>query len=259
MAVALPARALRLAVVAALALPAAARGQDSAPPADSATAAPASRCMERHMREAAALNRERMPLYAALTDGRSRAISRRLIWAERLAIPVAWYVDRRARPFQRAGIPVVCDDFVPVADTPAFQERSDDPPPLSAFAPSDPRRIRRALGRAQRDGGFPAVSAAVAGELQRLQGAPHFHCMLRHLLESALRVSSQAPLYEEQARRLGLRSPGGVSRMMLDLHLAALGEAARLDRRAAPLQAQGIPILCQDVPPIPPYADAESG
>jgi hypothetical protein len=34
-----------------------------------------------------------------------------------------------------------------------------------------------------------------------------------------------------------------------------LGEGASLDERAAPLQAEGIPILCQDVPPIPPFAD----
>ncbi|HEX6368882.1 MAG TPA: hypothetical protein VF006_08115 [Longimicrobium sp.] len=247
--------ALSAAVLIAVAPPPAARAQQvGARAADSAAAAPASRCMERHMRDAAKLNRERMPLYAALTEGRSRGISRRLIWAERLSIPVAWYVDRRARPFQRAGIPVVCDDFVPMAETPAFRERIDHPPPLSAFAPSDARRIRRAITRARRDGGFPAVSAAVEHELARLEGTPGFHCMVRHLLESALRIANQAPLYEARARELGLRSPAGVSRMMLDLHLTALAEAAALDRRAAPLQARGIPIVCQDVPPIAPFA-----
>jgi hypothetical protein len=79
--------------------------------------------------------------------------------------------------------------------------------------------------------------------------------MLRHLLGSALRISNQAPRYEAQARAARIRaSPGAISRTMLDLHLRMLGEAARLDRAAAPLQAEGIPILCQDVPPIPPFA-----
>ncbi|HEX8452948.1 MAG TPA: hypothetical protein VF647_12680 [Longimicrobium sp.] len=93
-------------------------------------------CMARHLREAVRLNRERMPLYSELTGGRSRAISRRLIWAERFSMPVAWYVDWRARRFQRLGISVVCADFEPMDRTPAFRSRVDDPPPLSAFARS---------------------------------------------------------------------------------------------------------------------------
>ena len=224
-------------------------------PTDSATAdTPSSRCMEIHLREAAHLNRERMPRYSGLTGGRSRGISRRLIWTERLAIPVAWYVDWRARNFLRAGIRVTCDDFVPMAHTPAFRERIADPPPLSSFTPSDPRRIRRTIGDAHRSGGFPAASTVIEREIRLLQTMPAFHCMTRHLLESALRISNQAPNYEAQARERGLRSPGGVSQLMLNLHLSTLGEAATLDRRAAPLQAEGIPIICQDVPPIPATA-----
>jgi hypothetical protein len=219
--------------------------------------APESRCMERHLREAAAINKERMPLYDALTGGRSRGISRRLIWTERLGIPVAWYVDWRARELQRAGIPIVCDDFVPMAHTPVFRERAaGPPPPLSAFVPADARRIRRAVERARRGGGWTAASEALSAELARLETVPGYHCMLRHLLESALRISNQAPRYAAQARALGLdASPEGLSRTLLDLHLSLLGDAVKLDRRAAPLQAEGIPIICQDVPPIPPFAD----
>lgn len=210
--------------------------------------------MERHLREAVALNRARMPLYDSLTDGRSRGISRRLIWTERFALPVAWWVDWRARSFQREGIRIVCDDFVPMANTPAFRARVDPPPLLSAFAPADARRIRRTVERARRRGGFRAASEALVTELKRLEATPAYHCMLRHLLESALRISNQAPRYAEEARARGLaESPSELSRTLLDLHLTMLGEAARLDRRAAPLQARGIPILCQDVPPIPPF------
>lgn len=218
--------------------------------------APESRCMERHLREAAALNRERMPLYDSLSGGRSRGISRRLIWTERLAIPVAWYVDWRAREFQRAGVRIVCDDFMPMAHTPAFRPRAHDPPPLSGFVRADARRVRRRVERALDRGGFPAASEALAAELRSLEGTPQFHCMLRHLLESALRISNQAPRYAEAAKdQGGVPSPAGLSRTLLELHLGMLGEAARLDARAAPLQAEGIPIICQDVPPIPPFAE----
>jgi hypothetical protein len=213
--------------------------------------------MERHLREAAAINKERMPLYDSLTGGRSRGISRRLIWTERLGILAAWYVDWRARPFQRAGIRIVCDDFVPMAHTPAFQPRAPGPPPsLADFVRADASGIRREVERAQRLGGWAAASATLEREIEALAATPAFHCMLRHLLESALRISNQAPLYADEAEARGLaESPEDLSLALLDLHLLSLGDAAKLDARAAPLQAEGIPILCQDVPPIPPFAE----
>jgi hypothetical protein len=246
-------RCAALVLVVGAAVPSAGHAQE---PVQAEAAEPESRCMERHLREAVALNRERMPLYDSLSGGRSRGISRRLIWTERLALAAAWYVDWRARTFQREGIRIVCDDFVPMAHTPAFRPRAaDPPPPLSAFVPADARRIRRAVERAQRRGGFPAASAVLERELEALHGMPAYHCMVRHLLESALRISNQAPRYAAEARARGLAgSPEGLSRTLLDLHLLSLGEAAKLDARAAPLQAEGIPIICQDVPPIPPFA-----
>lgn len=221
-----------------------------------AGAAPERRCMERHLREAAALNKQRMPRYDSLTDGRSRGISRRLIWTERLGIVAAWYVDWRARPFQRAGIRIVCDDFVPMAHTPAFQPRAAGArPPLAGFVRADAPGIRREVERALDQGGFRAASAVLGREIEALAATPAYHCMLRHLLESALRISSQAPRYAAEARARGLaHSPENLSRALLDLHMLALGDAAKLDARAAPMQAEGIPILCQDVPPIPPLA-----
>ncbi len=209
-------------------------------------------CMARHLREALRLNKERMPLYAELTGGRSRAISRRLIWAERFAMPAAWYVDWRARKFQRLGIPVVCADFEPMDRTPAFRSRADDPPPLSAFTPTDPSKIARAVERGYRAGGFAGAGAALEGEIEALSGVPGFHCMTRHLLESALRITNGAQRYAADAEARGVASPARLSRALLSMHLTTLGEAARLDRGAAPLQAEGIPIVCQDVPPIPP-------
>lgn len=211
------------------------------------------RCMEGHLREAIELNRERMPRYDSLTAGRSRAVSRRLIWSERLALPVAWVIDRRARTWLAEGVRIVCDDFVPMEGTPEFLGRTDDPPPLSSFVPSDPRRIRRAVVRALRAGGFPGASEALEGELARLEDAPAYHCMTRHLLESMLRVSNLAPQHARAAAERELPSPERLSRTLLDLHLTTLGEAARLDRMAAPLQAAGVPIVCRDVPPIPPH------
>jgi len=204
-----------------------------------------------HLEEALHLNRERMPLYARLTGGESVRISRRLIRYERLALPLARWVDRRARPYNARGIGVVADDFVPMSGTPEFRERSAEPPlPLSAFRPADARRMRRALAGALKSDGFAGVAAALRAELEALEGVPCYHCMLRHLLESMLRVATLAPAHAARAEAAGLRSTAGLSRLVLRLHLFTLADAAKLDALAAPIQARGIPILCQDVPPI---------
>ncbi|HEV2735762.1 MAG TPA: hypothetical protein VGV85_13030 [Longimicrobiaceae bacterium] len=206
-----------------------------------------------HLEEALQVNLERMPLYSRLTGGESERISRRLIRWERWALPLARWVDRRARPYNARGIGVVADDFVPMAGTPRFRERFEDPPlPLSAFRPADARRIRRSLAAALKTGGFEGVAAALRVELAALEAVPCYHCMLRHLLESMLRVASLAPTHAARAEAAGMKSTAGLSRLVLRLHLFSLVDAAKLDVVAAPIQARGIPILCQDVPSISP-------
>lgn len=205
-----------------------------------------------HLEEAIRLNRERMPLYSRLTGGESERISRRLIRWERLSLPLARWVDRRARPWQARGVGIVADDFVPMSGTPEFRERSADaPPPLAELRPADARRIRRSLARALKQGGFGGIAAALRGELAALEAAPCYHCMLRHLLESMLRVATLAPAHAARAEAAGMKTTAGLSRLLLRLHLFALADAAKLDALAAPIQARGIPILCRDVPPIP--------
>ena len=205
-----------------------------------------------HLREAITLNRERLPRYARLSGGASLPISRTLIRAERWALPLARFVDRRAAPFQAHGIAIARDEFVSMHDVPPFCDRLDPAPSLEDFRAAAGVRIALGIWNAARSGGFPAAEDRIRHELAALHTVPMFHCLLRHLLESAGRVVRLAPGHATRAAEQDLPSPAGLSRLMLRLHLLALGTAARLDARAAPLQARGIPILCQDVPPIPP-------
>jgi len=79
------------------------------------------------------------------------------------------------------------------------------------------------------------------------------------MLESALRSSNLAPVYVEMARQIPMKSPADLSWFLIRLHLMALGGCAELDALSAPLQAQGIPIIGQDVPPIAPLPRGLAG
>ena len=207
---------------------------------------------EIHVREAIALNRERAPRYAALSNGASRPISRTLIAAERLIIPIARWFDRRAAPYQQAGVPLLESIFVPMSGAPPFLAvRHVGPHELSQPAPQ-PAAIRRRVTAAYRARSFPGAADALASELTALASTPGVDCLVRHVLESAHRLSQVAPAHVAAAQERGLQSPARMLARLLWLHLWSLGSAAVLDRRARPLQARGIAILAQDLPPIPP-------
>ena len=207
---------------------------------------------EAHVREAIALNRERAPRYAALSGGASRSISRALIAAELLTVPVARWFDRRAAPYQRAGVPLFESLFMPMSATPPFVAVRHAGVPESDQRPAKPAAIRRRVTAAHRAGSFQGAADALAIELAALAAAPGVDCMVRHLLESAHRLAQLAPDHVAAAQERGLPSPGRLLARLLRLHLWALGPAGLLDRRARPLQARGIAILAQDLPPIPP-------
>jgi hypothetical protein len=205
---------------------------------------------ERHMLDAIALNEARAPRYAALTNGASLAISRRLILTERALLPVARWFDRRAQRWERAGIPILEEIFVPMETAPAFAERGKVLRG-SANAPLD-ATVRQRVLRRYRDAGFEGAALVLREAIGALSAEPGADCLVRHLLESAYRLVILAPHHVRAARERGLASPRWLLVLLLRLHLWGLGRAGDLDARARPLHARGIPILAQDLPPIPP-------
>jgi len=206
-----------------------------------------------HIVEAIEMNTERMPLYARLSDGASLPLSRRLIRYEKLTLPFAALTDWVGKGFQRNGIKVVESEFVPMSLAPKFSERFPfEPEPLSAFRPVDGRALTRLIGQAKKRGGFAEASHVIAEELHRLERPRAYHCMIRHLLESMLRIANLAPLHAERARELGVRSPRLLCDYLLWSHLPLLSQGARIDVEASKIQARGIPFLWQDLPPIAP-------
>jgi hypothetical protein len=215
--------------------------------------APAENCFQLHLEEAIALNEKRKPLYSWLTQGRSDAISDKLIESEKVSLIFARTVDDAARPYQQAGVAVACDEFVSMADVPVFREQyAFEPEPLTAFEPVDGVALRDRLEASFADEGFAGLAASADAALHALEEPRAYHCMVRHMLESLRRIANLAPVHEADAHECGLASPLSISEDLVELHLLSIDPAARLDDQASVLQSEGIPILCQDVPSIPP-------
>ncbi|MGH7636344.1 MAG: hypothetical protein ACREOK_01730 [Gemmatimonadaceae bacterium] len=204
---------------------------------------------EAHLLEAIALNRQRAPGYAERSSGASRSISRMLIGAERLLVPVARWYDRRARPYHRNGVPLLDALFVSMSTAPRDEPLAPDDALLDVPAP-DVSSVRRRVWTAFRHESFAGAASILASE-RRLLTNHQVNCMVRHLLESAHRLTLLAPVSLAASRARGLPSPERLLASLLRLHLLGLGRAAALDRRARPLQAKGIGILTNDLPAVP--------
>ncbi len=207
-------------------------------------------CLAEHLREAVAQNRARMPLYAEASNGESERVSKLLIGLEEASIVVAARVDEPSAVYHAAGIPIVCDGVVPMSWTPPFVAvslRSVN----DTFTPLNGEAVAADLRDALAKGGPDAVAALAHQWIGRLASTPHRHCLVRHVLESVARIALLAEDHERLARRRKLPSPAGIDDDLLRAHLSGLGVSAYLDEQAAPIQARGVPILCNDVPTIP--------
>lgn len=188
----------------------------------------------------------------ALSNGQSHEISQRLIGMERKLVLLSPLADAWAAPFQMVGIPILCQDFVDMSQTPSFRSSHPEGPiSLDRFQAVDVDEMQKGLRELLTAREYQALAEFADLQIALLQDEPRFHCMLRHILESIRRMAALTPRYEEQAKQKIKISPAFLSRTILNAHIRLLNAAADIDKLAAPLQAQGLPIVCQDVPPIP--------
>jgi hypothetical protein len=208
-------------------------------------------CFESHLVEAMDLNKKRRPMYAALSGGESLRITDGLLALESKMLAISSTVvnyDRMAKPFEERGIRVTCDSFIPMSQTPAFRGHWGLPDPSIHKLPSLKIQARLWLALAQGSREFVKESKEI---LEELSVEPRIYCLTRHFIESSARIAALIPIHMDEARRAGLASPAPIHRQMIRGHLYLLQSAINLDRRALPLQKQGLAIICGDVPPIP--------
>ena len=159
--------------------------------------------------------------------------------------------DAAARKYQQAGIPTISEHLVPMEEVPDIRLYQRPFPVLQS----------RYQSRSEYEfddeelADFESAANVLEHEIERLSIEPRFNCMLRHVLESALRLATHAPIYIDMARMKGLSSPEKMLWKMLRSHFWVMDDVMEIDRLSAPLHARGIPIVCSDVPPVLPYSE----
>ncbi|MBX3041295.1 MAG: hypothetical protein KF789_11370 [Bdellovibrionaceae bacterium] len=210
-------------------------------------------CFREHLREAIALNTARSSLYSSLTDGASRSVSKLMIETEKMMLSGSYLVDvdHMALRYEKAGIRVTCDSYVSMSLVPRFQKRfAEGPVPAAKNYDLRSLRIGKRLSSAfasQDDAKILSESLQILDQMKR---EPRLYCMTRHLVESVARIAALIPLHEQKTQAYGMKSPRSLHRLMIRGHLVLVERSRQIDEKAKPLNMAGIPLVCQDVPPI---------
>lgn len=209
--------------------------------------------MYRHIDDAMIINQSRAPIYRELSHGESVVVSEAMISFEKGLLRSATIADAAAFPLQVVGIPIVCVDYISMSKTPELRPTfKDGAPKMSHFSRLNLAALKETLAVAVKYDDFDRIIDVSNASIKELEKEPRFNCMVRHFLESIRRIAGLAPQYQMMAEsKLVAASAKFISKRILVGHLKALDEAAHIDLLAAPIQAQNIPIVCQDVPHIP--------
>ena len=208
-------------------------------------------CLAFHIKEAIELNTERLDLYSKVSGGRSIALSEKLIESEKNVLRVSSILDKPAQMWQVHGVPVGCIDFVSMSETPPFQVRTAAPPVSFERLKTEELwslvvRLKIATKKSYEKSLFE-----VHEEILEFRDQKEYHCMKRHILESIARSIYLLPIYEKLSASKLLISPRGLMTLYIEAQITSLFLADEIDNMAAPLQGEGIAIICNDVPPIP--------
>lgn len=207
-------------------------------------------CTVVHISEAIKINQERRSLYAELTQQQSHPISHAIIQMELNLLDTGYLADFIALFFQGAGIPILCDEYVSMDLVPNFKTEADKPwPLLKNYKRVGIQKLKTDLEYANNRKDFAEVLTRAQRWLNFMAQEPQYNCLTRHFIESIARAAALAPQHNAKAAKRGL-STLEISKRFISAHLELLSQSQNIDQLAAPIQASGVPIICQDIPVI---------
>lgn len=208
-----------------------------------------------HLHEALELGQQRRDWYAARSQGLSKPVSRDMLLLDRLALPAAWWIDRSARKFQQAGVPVISGDLVGMEsvlppETPPRRKRIWTEPEWADYD-AQIRSFSLDVGPHLREFRFGPVADSCRILLEKLTGLEERYdglcAITKHVVESVGWSAQHAVEYSE--RTSGATAP--LCRRWIRIQLLSLFWLRRIDRRAQPVHALGLGIVQNEMPVIP--------
>lgn len=217
------------------------------------TAIAAETCFRDHVRAGEELNSSRFETYSQWSKGASEKVSNRLLLLEREMLVGSYTIgdyDAAAAQWESAGVRVTCEAFVSLATVPPIRKAFADGAPAKLEAASSFRAAARlkTFLRKKDLAGFLAESKKLLAQLGREKRG---NCLTRHFVESMARIASLVKSQAARAEAAGHSSPEDLSWRMIRGHYVLLPQVVEIDETAAPLNLQGLPILCGDVPAVP--------
>ena len=203
-------------------------------------------CFESHIQESIALNKKMKGYYSFQTHKQSDHIFNFLILGERAALIGAKYFDREAKKFHDQGQDIFCQEFVPMNLKSNKHQAPSELPPKDF----DWKKYSKLLKREIRLRDFEAIKDYSLEALKELEKQPQYHCFTRHLLESIYRFAHFVQVRENQSLKLNLDSPKDLLARAMEFQRLGLLGAHKIDQMSQPIQMQGIPILCEQLPPL---------
>ena len=213
-----------------------------------------SRCynaIQTHINEAMAHNKKLAPVYDKLSDGKSYFLSWGLIASEWISTFPMKTLDNKARPYQEKGLALMCDELADMKTVPAFRERLPMEQRPTQFFEYDQGTISDQIKELIDNNRFDKAYEVVANNIRILEKYPNQLCLTRHFLESMGRTLLLLPKNRSEAKRLGLSDPIELIKDFITGQRRALPYVYFADKKAFPLQKNGLLLYCQDVPSIP--------
>ena len=211
-------------------------------------------CLSEHLSEAQKLNALRRPLYSDLTDGASERISDLLISEERKAYRIAVVTEIFLWRYHRNDIPILCEEFIPMSLAPDFLNDIPDEPIEEEYLQVDVESLVTRLNEAFEGSDFQNLGDQAVTELAAFAGSS-YNCMTKHVLESIARSSYLADKFIKASEIKNLTSPKYLLWASLKSQIGSFRFIENVDIWSAPIQKQGIPIVCNDVPHIPIHSE----
>lgn len=203
-----------------------------------------------HIEEAIAHNKNFKQIYFDLSDGDSENISRKLIIMEKIALLYSKQLDAQAAIYQENDIPVLCKEISSMDLIKASTEITPLDSRPKYFIELNIHEMSSNLKKLIKVNKFDQSLLMVQKILVDIESNPEQLCLTRHFLESIAITLKLIPIYKEMALAKGLDDPTYILKRFLKIQRMALAFNFNLDKTAFPLQQKGIPILCNDIPPI---------